>query len=489
MAELAPLARQRFLDANGEPLALGKLYVYEAGSSTPKTTYTERSAAPGTENTNPIILDADGWCDLWIESGYYKLVLKDANDVTIWTKDDISLPSEAALASAFYRGIIYLTFTDSPYTLDQDQNGYLLSCNTTSGTIVINLPEISAVTLPYNVCVKKSSGSNNVTINRAGTDTIDTATSKSLTTSNAAAHLIASIGQSPDDWASIDMGTVADASVTKAKLATDARDYSVASKSNVDNNTSISYTNDLILVDTTTAFSMYMFSASSGYKPIKIKKISDDFNAFTLARTGSDTFRETAASETSTTLNTRGEQITIVANSTSSFEIIDRVIPSPWVLYGVIPVSATTTAPTKGSGVTTDKLWYRREGRNLRVRYAYCQTNSAGATSGTGDYLFGIPTSLVIDTTYEFLNNSTVGAGAQDRPGIVGHGWGAHAGTTSGVGNVRLYSSSYVRIFCNTAASGDPKVIGQAAAHYQPTHASGVNWGADFVVPISGWKG
>ncbi len=89
-AILAPLARQRFFDEDGAPLAGGFLYTYEAGGEVPKATYTDDSAE--TENENPIELDANGECDVWILPGYYKFVLKDADEVTQWTKDRISLP-------------------------------------------------------------------------------------------------------------------------------------------------------------------------------------------------------------------------------------------------------------------------------------------------------------------------------------------------------------------------------------------------------------
>lgn len=80
--------RYQFLDSNGEPLAGGKLYTYEAGTSTPLATYTDRDE--GTENDNPLILDSEGVGTIWLGSGSYKLVLKDSNDVTLWTQDGVA---------------------------------------------------------------------------------------------------------------------------------------------------------------------------------------------------------------------------------------------------------------------------------------------------------------------------------------------------------------------------------------------------------------
>lgn len=93
MATLAPLFFPQFFDDNGAPLAGGKLYTYLAGTSTPAETYTDEAATP---NTNPIILDGAGRCRLWLSnSTSYKFILKDTNDVTIKTEDDISAASSS----------------------------------------------------------------------------------------------------------------------------------------------------------------------------------------------------------------------------------------------------------------------------------------------------------------------------------------------------------------------------------------------------------
>jgi len=54
MASLSPAPVSQFFDANGNPLAGGKLYTYVSGTTTPLATF---DAQNGTENTNPIILN------------------------------------------------------------------------------------------------------------------------------------------------------------------------------------------------------------------------------------------------------------------------------------------------------------------------------------------------------------------------------------------------------------------------------------------------
>ncbi len=83
-----PLPAQiQFADANGVPLAGGKLYTYAAGTTTPQATYTDSSA--GTPNTNPILLDAGGRAHVWIGTNAYKFVVEDRNGVVRWTEDNI----------------------------------------------------------------------------------------------------------------------------------------------------------------------------------------------------------------------------------------------------------------------------------------------------------------------------------------------------------------------------------------------------------------
>lgn len=75
----------KWFDSNGDPAASWSVYTYAAGTDTLKTSY---STPTGTANTNPVVLDANGEADIYLD-GSYKIVLKDADGVTSWTLDNV----------------------------------------------------------------------------------------------------------------------------------------------------------------------------------------------------------------------------------------------------------------------------------------------------------------------------------------------------------------------------------------------------------------
>jgi hypothetical protein len=100
-----------FFGTDGLPLVGGKIYTYQAGSSTPLDTYTDFNGTIA--NTNPIILGTDGRCanEIWLTYGYnYKFVIKTAADVTIQTLDNLYgiLGTIPAVAPALPSGMILL---------------------------------------------------------------------------------------------------------------------------------------------------------------------------------------------------------------------------------------------------------------------------------------------------------------------------------------------------------------------------------------------
>lgn len=88
MASLSPTPRLQFFDANGNPLAGGKLYTYAAGTTTPVVTYVDSSG--GATNTNPIILDSRGEASIWLDANNYKFKLTNSADVQVWVVDNIN---------------------------------------------------------------------------------------------------------------------------------------------------------------------------------------------------------------------------------------------------------------------------------------------------------------------------------------------------------------------------------------------------------------
>jgi hypothetical protein len=114
----------QFFRANGEPLVGGKLYTYTAGTTTPQPTYTD--SAGGTANTNPVILDSRGEADIWLGGATYKFKLADANDVEIWTVDNISAPT-SGVSPALSGNVTIDTNSSSPaLKITQTGTGYAL---------------------------------------------------------------------------------------------------------------------------------------------------------------------------------------------------------------------------------------------------------------------------------------------------------------------------------------------------------------------------
>jgi len=113
MATISPVPFLQFIDANGAPLAGGKLYTYEAGTTTSLATYT--TYAGNIANANPVILDSAGRASVWLAAGMYKFVLKDSTDVLSYTTDNIS-GTYGAMQPAVVATQGQTVFTVLPYT-------------------------------------------------------------------------------------------------------------------------------------------------------------------------------------------------------------------------------------------------------------------------------------------------------------------------------------------------------------------------------------
>jgi len=86
---LSPWLKPRFfITGTNRPLAGGLMYTYKAGTTENATTYSDDA---GTPNTNPIVLDSDGQCDLFLDDAVsYRIILKNSAGVTQFDKDRIA---------------------------------------------------------------------------------------------------------------------------------------------------------------------------------------------------------------------------------------------------------------------------------------------------------------------------------------------------------------------------------------------------------------
>ena len=115
---LAPFFATQFFDSDGDPLSGGLLYTYDSGTTDAQTTYEDQAGA--TPNTNPIVLDAAGRCDLWLDPTLeYTLLLKTAGGVTVDSWDDVvGAASGSGLVTSVQglTGDVSLTADDIPFT-------------------------------------------------------------------------------------------------------------------------------------------------------------------------------------------------------------------------------------------------------------------------------------------------------------------------------------------------------------------------------------
>jgi len=86
-ASIADFKLQLF-DNSGKVCAGCKLYAYLAGTTTAHDTYTDYQMSSA--NANPVVADAYGRVNVWLDSVSYKFVLTTSAGVTLWTLDNIS---------------------------------------------------------------------------------------------------------------------------------------------------------------------------------------------------------------------------------------------------------------------------------------------------------------------------------------------------------------------------------------------------------------
>jgi hypothetical protein len=122
----------QFLTTTGTPLNGGYIYTYQAGSSTPLTTYSDVNGL--IPNANPIVLGSDGrpQTEIWLTQGYsYKFILTDSSNNQIQSYDNLYgiLQNAPAVSNVVPTGLIAIWSG----SIGSIPSGWLL-CDGTNGT-------------------------------------------------------------------------------------------------------------------------------------------------------------------------------------------------------------------------------------------------------------------------------------------------------------------------------------------------------------------
>jgi hypothetical protein len=120
----------QFFDNSGNVLTGGKIYTYEAGTTTPLASYT--SSSGNTAHTNPIVLNAAGRVpsggEIWIQLRFYKFVLETSTGILIATYDNVGSSFNATAIIANFTGngsTVAFTLASAPAGGENATNVYI----------------------------------------------------------------------------------------------------------------------------------------------------------------------------------------------------------------------------------------------------------------------------------------------------------------------------------------------------------------------------
>ena len=111
--------RPQLFDSSGDPLVSGKLFFYESGTSTPKTTYADINLT--IPNAHPVVLTADGRVPNIFFDGAARNVLTNNADVQLWDVDPVG---DSTLGGNFEQWIPSISYALNDIVEGSDGNFY-----------------------------------------------------------------------------------------------------------------------------------------------------------------------------------------------------------------------------------------------------------------------------------------------------------------------------------------------------------------------------
>lgn len=182
----------RVTDANGNPVSGAKLKFYEAGTTTPKTVYSNEPLSVSLGSV--VTCDAGGYPTsdgstkviIYTGTGLYKVVITDASDVTIATHDNVRGATVTPVDDGVGLPETPVVSKTGNYTVVLADRGKLINANCTGGSFAITLASAIAGQSGdgFRIGVRHVGSANRVTIKTVSGQTISfsgaSATAKTL---------------------------------------------------------------------------------------------------------------------------------------------------------------------------------------------------------------------------------------------------------------------------------------------------------------------
>lgn len=446
-------------------------------------------------------------------------------------------------AASQWNDVVSLTFASSPYTIVDAQAGTLFEVDCTGGAVSITLPTIAGLTLtgPWSIGIRKSDSSTNaITVNRASTDTINGATSKTLDKQLSGANFIPDTDQSPDVWTTIDYflyptltasrALVSDASGYFAVSATTAAEIALMSgvTSQPIGKGIIDAKGDLIVGTADNTFARQpigsdgLFLKADSAQSTGVAWASATSNLAVTSKTANYTAvttddvilcDDTSASFTITlfaasgnsgkvlrikkTNATLANQVTIDCNASETIngattttlntqgEFITIICDGTnWQISQLyIPSIWTSYTPTGGwTGTTTYTGYYKRVGDTVEIMASVVVS---GAPTGT-NITFTVPTGLTMDTG-KFPTGWSSGIGPLGQAVVYDDAGGSLQSRL--LGYVRYVSTTTVAVFAMDDASASVHYLDNVTPTTPITFAANDRVSVIFKAPITNWAG
>lgn len=147
-------------------------------------------------------------------------------------------------------------------------------------------------------------------------------------------------------------------------------------------------------------------------------------------------------------------------------------------------ITATTTNPTYGT-VVTNKAQYRYVGSDVEISWAFRQTTAG--SSGSGFYLFNVPSSICVIDTSKVKANTSFSAWPTDYDSYVGTFASGYADTVNGNarGWVSVYSTSQLKVALQVTNTSGSSAVDAWKSGFS-AFSQAINFGMNAKLPCVG---